>query len=95
MAAVMAQPAPMDINGAPTPETNDFNQPFAPGKRKRDSEDEGATISNDEKDLQKAVETPTPPPTNGVVRDQAALVKTCFEVLTRYVVFFPFEALAT
>ena len=46
MAAVMAQPAPMEINGVPTPDANDFNQHVAPVKRKRDSEDEGATTPN-------------------------------------------------
>lgn len=92
MAAVMAQPTPMDLNGAPTPDTGDFNQVVAPGKRKRDSEDEGATTTTtssiDQQDRPDSVRNSTPPPTNGVVRDQAELVKTCFEVLTRYVVFF-------
>lgn len=87
MAAVMAQPTPMEINGVPTLDASDFNQHVAPVKRKRDSEDEGATTPNDKQEQNDSVKNPTPPPTNGVVRDQAELVKTCFEVLSMYVVF--------
>lgn len=78
----------MDINGVPSPEPADANLAVAPGKRKRDSEDEGAVIVaqiEEQQDDDSKISTP-PPPTNGILRDQTELVKTCFVALKRYVV---------
>jgi hypothetical protein len=84
----MAQSSPMDINGVSTPEAAEINQSVLPGKRKRDSEDEGAIIADPPQEENDNDTKPSPVPTIADVRDQAELVKTCFEALKRCVLIY-------
>lgn len=73
----MAQPSVMESNGADGLDTREASQPppVAPGKRKRDTSDEG------DEDVKPMIIDDVKP----LVRDQKELVKSCFEVLSRYV----------
>lgn len=83
----MAQQAVTGTNGSRTLDGPDSNQPVAPGKRKRDSIDDGDGVDVED-DKASAPISASPPPT----RDQWELVKSCFEALTRYV--HPLSAVA-
>ena len=85
---IMAQPTPMDVNGASTAGPNLI---VAPGKRKRDSEDDGTTPiahAGMQNEAIKNSESPHTP--NGINRDYTDVVQNCFTVLQRYddVLFF-------
>jgi hypothetical protein len=77
----MAQAAVAASNGSHALDGPESTQPVAPGKRKRDSTDEGDDVDGVDGDKASALVEGSAPPT----RDQRELVKTCFKVLTRYV----------
>lgn len=73
----MAQPTPVDANGAPTPMSDDHGHLAVPGKRKRDSEENGAEAMS-------GVEEPKPTaPHSWAAGKQKDLIKNYFEVLKR------------
>lgn len=79
----MAQPTPVEPNGASTP-VNDENRHLAvPGKRKRDSEDGAAA------DEMTGVEEQKPAaPHRWAAGEQKDLINSYFDVLKRYFAHF-------
>lgn len=76
----MAQPATTKPNGVPEPASTENAQPVVPGKRKRDNGEEGDELDG--------FEDEKPAATNGWPKgDQKELIKSYFEVLSRYVAF--------
>lgn len=81
----MAQPTAVQANGTSESPTIDKVQPVAPGKRKRDVEEEDEDRDEGMVDQQK------PAITNGEPKkDQRDLIKSFVEVLSRYACHFFF-----
>ncbi|KAL6852955.1 hypothetical protein ACO1O0_007503 [Amphichorda felina] len=73
----MAQPTVIGPNGTHALDSTGASQPVAPGKRKRDSTDDGEGIDVEDEKPSALIDA-SPPPT----RDQRELVKYCFEALS-------------
>jgi hypothetical protein len=79
----MAQPTAIHANGTSESPTLDKAQPVAPGKRKRDVEEE------EERDEDMISPEQKPAITNGEPKkDQRDLIKSFVDVLSRYACFF-------